>query len=189
MRVGADVDASERVGGADQEVEGAVVIIVEDGQRPAQIADDCVEVAVAVDVAESRRRVVAEIEAVERIGDAGQFGEAAVAIALKGVQLAVEAADDEVLIGVLVEKECGRVRVAEQLAVERVGGADQLAERPVAIVEERPERAAAVAGDQVDGPVTFRSMKQGAASGPRLRPSNGLSSPVSASQLAVWPRA
>ena len=104
------IDAVERIGGAGALGEGGrdgragVLEIVQEIAEA--FPDDGVEVAVAVEVGESRRAEEAHIDAVERIGGAGALGEGrrdGRAGVLEIVQDAVTCSDDGVEIAVAVE--------------------------------------------------------------------------------------
>ena len=92
-----------------------------------QFPDDGVEVAVAVEVGEAGRAALPHIDAVERIGGAGDLGEGrrdGRAGVLEIVQGAEPVPDDEVEVAVAVEiGEAGRAEVTHIDAVERIGGA------------------------------------------------------------------
>ena len=72
------IDAVERIGGAGPLDEGrrdGRAGVLEIVQGAVVVADDGVEVAVAVEVGEAGRAEVPHIDAVERIGGAGPLGE------------------------------------------------------------------------------------------------------------------
>ncbi len=129
-----DIDAVEGIGGAGALGEGrrgggtGVLEIVQDA---VEVADDGVEVAVAVEVGEARRAVVPHT-AVERIGGAGALGEdrrGGRAGVLEIVQGAVVVADDGVEVAITVEVgEAGRAAILKIDSVERIGGTGPLGE-------------------------------------------------------------
>jgi hypothetical protein len=98
-----------RIGGAGALGEGGCggrAGVLEIAQGTVVLPDDGVEVAVAVEVGESRRAEEAHIDAVERIGGAGALGEGrrdGRAGVLEIVQDAVTFSDDGVEVAVAVE--------------------------------------------------------------------------------------
>jgi hypothetical protein len=129
-----DIDAVEGIGGAGALGEGrrgGGTGVLEIVQEAVEVADEGVEVAVAVEVGEARRAVVPHT-AVERIGGAGALGEdrrGGRAGVLEIVQGAVVVADDGVEVAVAVEVgEAGRAAILKIDSVERIGGTGPLGE-------------------------------------------------------------
>ncbi len=132
---GPHTDAVERIGGAGLLDEGGRnrrAGLLEIAQRAVVLADEDVEVAVAVEVGEAGRAEVTR-DAVERIGGSGarregrRNGRAGV---LEIVQGALEIPDDGVEVAVAVEVGEARRAVAPHSdGVDRIGGAGLLRER------------------------------------------------------------
>ena len=129
------IDAVERIGGAGalgESRRGGRAGVLEIVQVAVNVPDDGVEVAVAVEVGEAGRVSSPHIDAIERIGWAGAFGEGRSkrrAGVLEIVQGAVEFPDDGVEVAVAVE--VGEARRAFEPhidGVERIGGAGALGE-------------------------------------------------------------
>ena len=117
-RVIADVDTGERIGEGRPFDEG-LAVTVEQSELAAVAAHDHVEVAVAIEVGEGRRRRIVDVQAAQHIVRAGQLGEGARVVAER-MQEAVVVADDEVEIAVPVEsREDGRGITVDADPVER----------------------------------------------------------------------